>query len=77
LKSPLQIPEQFTDLVSALPESSYGATKVSLKLSDGSYVRDVTIAWGSEIAKVCGKPITSAEQLEFGLQDIVGIEAAE
>ena len=35
-----------------MPESSYGANKVTLILDDGTSYSDVHVAWGKEIVKV-------------------------
>jgi hypothetical protein len=47
-----QLPERFRDLVSAMPEYSYGATRIRVTLDDGSQIDDVFVAWGSEIVNV-------------------------
>jgi len=46
------IPEPLRAKVNAMPEYSYGVTRVRVELDDGSHFSDVFVAWGSEIVKV-------------------------
>ena len=63
------IPEKFQDKVNAMPESSYGVTRVRVTLDDGSKFAEVFVAWGSEIVKVG----TSAD-IPFDPSRIVSVE---
>jgi hypothetical protein len=46
------LPEHLQEKVRAMPESSYGATRVIVVLDDGTRISDVYVAWGNEIVKV-------------------------
>lgn len=46
------IPEQFRDQITAMPECSYGISRVTVTLDDGTRYNDVFVAWGEEIVKV-------------------------
>lgn len=50
-------------------ETSHGATTVTVTLRDGRRVRDVVLAWGSEIVKVA-----DSLDIPFDTGDIVDIE---
>lgn len=63
------IPEKFQDKVNAMPESSYGATRIRVTLDDGSKFDDVFVAWGSEIVKV-----GASEKIPFDPARIVSVE---
>jgi len=63
------IPEKFQDKVNAMPESSYGVTRIRVTLDDGSKFDDVFVAWGSEIVKV-----GTSEQIPFDPARIVSVE---
>lgn len=63
------IPVKFQDKVNAMPESSYGVTRIRVTLDDGSKCDDVFVAWGSEIVKV-----GTSEENPFGPSRIVSVE---
>jgi hypothetical protein len=63
------IPEEFQDKVNAMPESSYGVTRIRVTLDDGSKFDDVFVAWGSEIVKV-----GTSEKIPFDPSRIVSVE---
>jgi hypothetical protein len=63
------IPEPLQDKVNAMPEYSYGVTKIRVTLDDGSQFSDVFVAWGSEIVKV-----GTSESIPFDASKIVSIE---
>ncbi len=63
------IPEKFQDKVNAMPESSYGVTRIRVTLDDGSHFDDVFVAWGSEIVKV-----GTCEESPFDPARIVSVE---
>ena len=63
------IPEKFQDKVNAMPESSYGVTRIRVTLDDGSQFDDVFVAWGSEIVKV-----GTSEVIPFDPSRIVSVE---
>lgn len=66
----LRLPQSLVDKASRFPESSYGATTVTLVLSDGRWISQVVLAGGVEIVKVRGQSITTPAQLDFSLADI-------
>ena len=63
------IPEHLQGKVNAMPESSYGVTRIGVTLDDGSRFEDVFVAWGSEIVKV-----GTSEEIPFDPTKIVSIE---
>jgi len=63
------IPEKFQERVNAMPESSYGVTRIRVGLDDGSKFDDVFVAWGSEIVKV-----GTSEEIPFDPSRIVSVE---
>ena len=74
MSSALSIPTHLSDKAAALPESSFGATRVTLLLTDGRRIGDVFLAWGSDIAKIGQRHITSPDQLDFRLSDIEDLQ---
>ncbi len=46
------IPVRFRDQIAAMPECSYGVTRIVVTLDDGSRISDVFVAWSEEIVKV-------------------------
>jgi hypothetical protein len=69
----LRIPGELADKANYFPESSYGATTVTLILSDGRRIDDVILACASEIVKVKGRDVTDAGDLGFGVGEIVDV----
>jgi hypothetical protein len=67
------LPEALKQKALSYPESSYGATRVTLVLSDGRRVKDVYLAWGDEIVKVGLQAITHSGQLGFEVGDIIDV----
>ena len=66
------------DLMSEPPqfrESSHGACTVTLILSSGLRVENVVLAWGAEIVKVEGRPVTLKSDLQFALADVKDVVA--
>jgi hypothetical protein len=70
----LRIPDRLADKALMFPESSYGATTVTLILSDGRRIDDVILAGGSDIVKVKGRLVSDAKDLDFSVTDIVDVE---
>lgn len=46
------LPEHLRDRISEMPESSYGVTRLTVVLDDGTRIPDVFVAWGGEVVKV-------------------------
>jgi hypothetical protein len=70
----LRIPDALADTALMFPESSYGATTVTLILSDGRRIDDVILAGGSDIVKVKGRLVSAAKDLDFSVSDIVDVK---
>jgi hypothetical protein len=70
----LRIPDRLADKALRFPESSYGATTVTLILSDGRRIDDVILAGGSDIVKVKGRPVSDATDLDFSVSEIVDVK---
>jgi hypothetical protein len=66
----LRLPDILAAKAASFPESSYGATTVTLVLADGRRVPHVVLAGGTDIVKVGGHTITTRDQLGFSLADI-------
>jgi hypothetical protein len=69
----LSIPDHLAAKANTFPESSYGATTVTLILSDGTCIRDVILGGGSEIVKVKGRHVSDARELDFGISEVVDV----
>ena len=69
----LKISAELETKASHFPESSYGATTVTLVLSSGRRVHDVVLAWASEIVKVGGRHVSDAGDLDFSVSEIVDV----
>jgi hypothetical protein len=48
------LPEHVAEKAAAFPESSYGATILTLVLKDGTHVPHVHVAWGRNVIKATG-----------------------
>jgi hypothetical protein len=70
----LRIPDALADTALMFPESSYGATTVTLILSDGRRIDDVILAGGSDIVKVKGRLVSDAKALDFSVSEIVDVK---
>jgi hypothetical protein len=62
------LPEEIQDRVSSMGEHSYGVTKVVVTLDDGTKIREVYIAWGTEVVRV-GK----SEKIPFDPSRVVDV----
>jgi hypothetical protein len=67
------LPTSLAEKAVTFPECSYGACKAKLVLNSGKVISNVTLAWGSEIVKLNGMPITSTSNLPFDLKDVVDV----
>ena len=68
-----KLPDRFGPKVTAMPECSYGAVRVTLVLNDGSRIRDVIIG-GDAICKIAQRMISSESELGFQVSDIADVE---
>ena len=66
----LFLPAHLADKAAAMPESSFGATRVTLILTDGRHIYDVYLAGAAEVAKVGQQLISSPQDLSFSMTDI-------
>lgn len=69
----LTLPEPIQEKVAAMPETSYGANRVTLVLKNGRRVFDVDIAWAAEITRVGGREVKNEQELGFSLREIVDV----
>jgi hypothetical protein len=69
----VNIPAELVQVVLNLPESSYGANKVTFILRDGRQITNVILAWGYEIVKIGNKEISTEKDLNFNLNEIAKI----
>ena len=63
------LPEHVQEKVRSLGESSYGATRVTAILDDGTRIPDVYIAWEKKIVKVGGH-----QEIFFDAARVVDVE---
>jgi hypothetical protein len=68
----LRIPEKFAAKVRSFPESSYGATTVTLILRDGRRIENVVLS-GSDIVKVGDELVSEAGDLDFSPGEIANV----
>lgn len=69
----LQLPEGLLEKTHDMPESSYGANRVTLILNNGRQIPNVFLAWGKEIIKIGDKMIKTDNDLDFKPEDIKDI----
>jgi hypothetical protein len=66
----LALPDELAHKALHFPESSYGATRVTLILSDGRRITDVILAGGVDIVRIGRRDIRDQSELGFRLVDI-------
>lgn len=71
-RTDLRLPDNLAAKAYKFPESSYGATTVTLVLVGGRLVSQVILS-GAEIVKVGGQMITTPAQLGFRVGDIYDV----
>ena len=69
----LRISDELAAKANSFPESSYGATTVTLILSDGRRIDDVVLAGASVIVKIGGRYVSVASDLDFSLNEIADV----
>lgn len=69
----LRLPEILKNKALEFPESSQGANRVTLILSNNQHVRNVFIAWGSEIVKIGNREVSNEKDLGFKIIDVKDI----
>lgn len=69
----LKIPKNLYAKAARIPESSYGASTVTLILASGKTIPDVVLAGGEEIVKVGGVSVGSEQDLPFSTREIVDL----
>ena len=62
------LPEVIQDQVAAMPECSYGVTRVVVTLDDGTDIPDVLVGWAQEVLKVGG-----SEKISFDPGRVVAV----
>jgi hypothetical protein len=72
----IEIPARLAEKAAGFPESSYGATTVTIVLTDGRRIADVVLAWGRQIVRVGGMLIEKPEQLGFELGTVQDVESS-
>lgn len=70
-----RLPDNLKDKALNFPESSQGANRVTLILSDSRKIKNVFIAWGTEIVKIGNRTISSENDLHFKLSEIIDVES--
>jgi hypothetical protein len=69
----VSLPENLKTKASEFPESSYGASRVTLILQGGRKIENVFLAWGAEIVKIGNNQITGEDDLNFNISDVEDI----
>ena len=69
----LRLPHALFEKANRFPESSYGATTVTLILADGRRIENVVLGGADYIVKVDGRHVTEATELGFAVGDIVDV----
>ncbi len=69
-----ELPRRFHELVAAFPETSYGASRVTVTLKSGRKIRGVVIAWGRQIVKVGDTVVKDAEDLSFDPSEVIDVQ---
>jgi hypothetical protein len=62
------LPDEIKERVLGFPEWRMGAHRVAVTLRDGSKVRGVLVAWGTEVVRVDG-----AAEIPFDANDVVAV----
>ena len=68
--TPLDLSDELAEKARTFPESSYGATKVTLVLWDGTRIPDVVLAWARQIVRVGSRAVDSPDELGFGIANV-------
>lgn len=69
----LKISDELAAKANSFPESSYGATTVTLILLDGRRIDEVVLAGASVIVKGRGRHVSDARELGFSLSEIADV----
>src|SRR5688572_5331863 len=69
----LQVSDELFAKANRFPESSYGATTVTLILRDGRRIDEVVLGGASHIVKVAGRHVSAASDLDFSVSEIVDL----
>jgi hypothetical protein len=64
----IELPQKLRDAVNAMPEHSYGVTRVIVSLADGREIPDVYIGWGMDVLRV-GR----STDIDFQGKDVVAV----
>ena len=67
------LPTDLAHKAASFPESSYGATTVTLVLADGKEIPNVVLAWAREIVRVGSLAIHSEAELPFKLSELQNV----
>jgi len=69
----LELPRWVADKIVVLGEPSYGTNRVTPVLADGRQMHEVFLAWGREIVKIGTRAVSSPDDLDFRIADIVDV----
>ncbi len=70
----LRISDALFKKANTFPESSYGATTVTLILADGRRIKNVVLGGAEWIVKVDGRKVSEATELDFAVSEIVDVK---
>ena len=69
----LRISDELAAKANSFPESSYGATTVTLILLDGRRIDEVVLGGASDIVKIGGRNVSVASDLDFTISEIADV----
>ena len=69
----LRIPAKLAAKAHGFPESSYGATTVTLVLANGRRIENVVLGGAEWIVKIGDRRITDSTELDFSVEDVVNV----
>ena len=69
----LRIPDALAAKAYRFPESSYGATTVTLIIAGGRRIENVVLGGGDVIVKIDGRTISAPADLDFSISQIVDV----
>lgn len=72
-RTDLRIPYALFEKANTFPESSYGATTVTVILADGRRIEDVVLGGAEWIVKVGGQRVSESTELDFAVGEIVDV----
>jgi len=70
---PLTLPDPIRDKIATMPETAYGANRVTLVLKSGRLVGEVVVAWAKDVVRVGEADVSNATDLDFDVRDVMDV----